>query len=196
MANQFINRVLTRQFLGPNVLGDLLSAAADATPVNNPGSKIFVQDISGNMASFVYVNTANLTALAAGVPMYWNSVARTTATDTVASAVTYVVSTNSAIQSAAGVALNATLGTATPYGWLICGGYFANFITPSSAAVGDKLVLSNAVGSAPTNDVWVRVGVGTAVANPEALTTLYAVITTAAQTPTAVGLIMGSVGLP
>jgi hypothetical protein len=67
---------------------------------------------------------------------------------------------------------------------------------PSSAAAGDKLVLSNAVGSAPTNDVWVRVGVGTAVANPEAVTTLYAVVTSAVQTPTASCLIMGTAGLP
>jgi len=196
MANQFINRVLTRQFLGPNVLGDLLSAAADATPVNNPGSKIFVQDISGNMTSFVYVGTANLTGIAAGVPMYWNSVARTTATDTVASAVTHVASSNAAIQSAAGVALNALLNTTTPYGWLACGGYFSAFITPSSAAVGDKLVLSNAAATAPSNDVWTRVAFNSAVAVPEAVTTMYAVITTAAQTPTAVGLLMGTVGLP
>ena len=196
MSNFFIQRILTRQFLGANALGDLLSSVADASPANNPGSKIFVQDISGNMTSLVYVNTANLTALAAGVPMYWNSVARTTATDTVASAITNVASSNSAIQSAAGVAINALLGTATPYGWLCCGGYMTGVQIPSSAAAGDKLVLSNAVGSAPTNDVWVRVGVGTAVANPEAVTTLYAVVTSAVQTPTASCLIMGTAGLP
>ena len=196
MANQYINRVLTRQFLGPNVLGDLLSSAADASATNNPGSKIFVQDTSGNMTSFVYVNTANLTAIAVGVPMYWNSVARTTATDTVASAVTYVASSAGAVQAAAGVALNNNLNTTTPYGWLCCGGYMSSLPIPSSAAVGDKLVLSNAAATAPSNDVWTRVNYNSAVAIPEAVTTLYAVITTAGQTPTAAGLVMGTVGLP
>lgn len=195
MSNQFIPRILTRQFIGSSALGDLLSSQADATPTNNPGSKIFVQDIAGNMVSFVYVGTANLTALAAGVPMYWNSVARTTATDTVASAVTHVASTNGAIQSAAGVALGNNLNTTTPYGWLCIGGAITLPI-PSSAAVGDKLVLSNAAATAPTNDVWVRLGNATAAAVPEALTTMYAVITTAGQTPSTAAWLMGTVGMP
>lgn len=195
MSQQYIQRVLTRQFLGPNVLGDLLSSQLDATPYNNPGSKIFVQDVSGNMTSFVYVYTANLVAMAAGVPMYWYDVTRTNATDNPASAVTNAASTNAAAQSAAGVALN-TLTTATPYGWLACGGYMSALAIPASVAVGDKLVLSNAIGTTPTADTWVRVGNATAVANAEVMTSMYAVITSAANTPSAGGFIMGSVALP
>lgn len=196
MANGYVNRVLTRQFLGPNALSDALSNAADATPVNNPGSKIFVQDIAGNMASFCYVGTASLTAIAIGVPMYWNSTNRTTATDTVASAVTHVASSNGAIHSAAGVAINNNLNTTTPYGWIFIGGYLSSLQIPSSASVGDKLVLSNAAATAPTNDVWVRLAFNTAAAVPEAISSLYCVITAAAQTPTAGGFVMGTVGLP
>ena len=195
MANLYIQRILTRQFLGSGDLTGLLSNQLDSAATNQIGSKIFVLDVNGYMTSFVYVFTANLTAMAAGVPMYWYDATRTNATDTVASAVTYVVSTNAAAQSAAGVAINVAT-TSTPYVWLACGGYFAALAIPSSASVGDKLVLSNAIGTAPVNDVWTRVGNATAVANAEVMTTMYAVITAAGNTPTAAGLIMGTVGLP
>jgi hypothetical protein len=94
------------------------------------------------------------------------------------------------------VALNASLSTTTPYGWLSIGGYIGTFVIPASCAVGDKLVLSNAAGTAPSNDVWTRIAAVSAAAIPEALTTLYGVITTAGQTPTAAGFVMGTVGLP
>jgi hypothetical protein len=196
MSNMYVNRILSRQFLGYSGLGDLLSSVADATATNNPGSKIFVQDLSGNHVSMVYANTTNLTSIAVGVPMYWTNAARTIVSDTVTSALTYVASSQGAIQSAAGVGLNASLTTAVPYGWFQCGGVLAAVPVPSSALVGDKLVLSNAAGTAPSNDVWTRVGLATAVATPETVTTLYAVCTTAtASTSTTTAWIMGTCGL-
>jgi hypothetical protein len=196
MANQFIHRILTRQFLGSSALSDLLSAVVDATPTNNPGSKIFVQDIAGNMTSFVYAYTVGLTAIAVGSPMFWTSVARTTVSDTLASAVTYAATADSAIQSAAGVAINATPTTAAPYAWLICGGYMAGVPVPSSASVGDLLVLSNAATTVPTADAWVRVAKGTSPSTPQAISTLYCVVTAASGTGSANVLVMGTCGLP
>ena len=195
MANSYVHRILTRQFLDTSGLSGLLATVADATAQNNPGSKIFVQDVSGNQVSFVYANTANLQAgYAVGVPVYWNSVARTTVSDTVGSALTNVAVSHAAIHSAAGVAINASVGTATPYAWFTTGGYYA-FLPVATVTKGDMLVLSNAANTAPTNDTWVRVAVGTAVTPPESVTTLYAVATAAATT-TATVLIMGTCGLP
>ena len=196
MGNQFIQRVLTRQFIGASALGDLLSSVADATPTNNPGSKIFVQDISGNMTGFLYAQLSSATALAAGVPVYWTDVAHTKVSDTVASAITYVASAHSAIQSAAGVAINSTLSATTaPYGWFQIGGYMSTITGIGTVTAGDLLVLSNAGGTAPSNDAWTRVAVGTAVTAAEAVSTLYCVVYAAATT-TCKAFIMGTVGLP
>ena len=196
MSNQYIGRDLTRQFIGPSTLSNLLADVADATATNNPGSKIFVQDVSGNMTSFVYANTTALATIAVGVPMYWSDVTRTTLTDTVASAVTYAASSDAAIHSAGGVALNALLTTAAPYGWFCCGGAISSVPIPSSAKVGDLLVLSTSAAVAPTNDTWVRVAIGTNLSTPEQISTLYCVVTSAAQTPTTSVLVMGTAGLP
>ena len=196
MPQTFIHRILNRQFLGANTLSDLLSAVYEATASNNPGSKIFVQDVSGNMTSFVYANTGSITALAIGVPVYWSNVARTTVTDTVASAITYAASADSAIYSAAGVCISTGITTAIPYAWYTTGGYLAGVPTPSSAKVGDLLVLSNAANTAPSNDVWSRVAVGSAAPTAESVTTLYCVVTTPVTTASANVLVMGTVGLP
>ena len=196
MANLYIQRVLTRQFLGPNAIGDLLTNQNDTIAANNPGSKLFVQDINRNMTSFVYANTGSITALAIGVPVYWSNVARTTVTDTVASAITYAASADSAIHSAAGVCISTGITTAIPYAWYTCGGYLAGVPTPSSAKVGDLLVLSNAANTAPSNDVWSRVAVGSAAPTAESVTTLYCVVTTPVTTASANVLVMGTVGLP
>ncbi len=195
MSNQYIQRVLTRQFLGTSSLGDLLSSQLDATAYNNPGSKIFVQDVSGNMTSFVYVYTAGLTAVVAGVPMYWYDQTRCNATDTVTSAVTYAASSDSAIQSAAGVAISIPT-TTTPYCWLSCGGYMTGLPTPTSCTVGDLLLLSNSASVAPSNDAWFRVAKGTAAATAEAVTTLYACVTSVISTASVAALILGTVGMP
>lgn len=197
MANQYVHRILSRQFIGSSALGDLLSAVADVTPTNNPGSKIFVQDIAGYHTSFAYVGLgAGPTAIAAGVPLYWTTVARTTVNDTVASAVTYAATSDTAIYSAAGVAINATLTTAVPYGWISIGGYLAGVPTPATCVVGDMLVLSNAATTVPTADVWTRIAKGTAPATAEAISTLYCIVTSPVTTASANVLVMGTVGLP
>lgn len=195
MPQTFIHRILNRQFLGANTLSDLLSAVYEATASNNPGSKIFVQDLSGNHTSFLYAYTTNLTGgLAVGVPVYFTTKAKTTVTDDPTYALTYVASSHAAIQSAAGVCLNASLSTTYPYGWFQCGGYNA-MLPVATVTKGDMLVLSNAGGTSPTADTWTRIAVGTAATAAEAVTTLYCVATAAATT-TATVMIMGTAGLP
>jgi hypothetical protein len=195
MPQTFIHRVLTRQFLGANTLSDLLSAVYEATASNNPGSKIFVQDLSGNMTSFLYAGTSSLTGgLAVGVPVYFTTKAKTTVTDDPTAALTYVASSHAAIQSAAGVALNASLSTTYPYGWFQCGGYYAT-LPVVTVTKGDMLVLSNAAATSPTADSWTRIAVGTAASTPETVSTLYCVAVAAATT-TATVMVMGTVGLP
>lgn len=196
MGAQYLHRVLTRQWIGPGSLGDLLSTVADAAAANTPGSKIFVMDLSGNQTSFVYAGTTNLTGIAAGVPVYWTNVSRTTVSDTATSAVTAATSSDAAIFSAAGVSISALPTTAAPYAWFCCGGYLSSVPIPSSAKVGDLLVLSTSAAVAPTNDVWARVAIGTNLSTPEQISTLYCVVTSAAQTPTTSALVMGTCGLP
>lgn len=193
MPTSYVQRIATRQFVDTTDITGLFQSVIDTAQSNALGTRIFVWDPSGNPCGFVYAKIQSPTALAQGVPMYWVDAQHTTVTDTVAQALTYKSSTDGAVYSGAGICVS-TGTTNGQYAWIQTTGYFtavANSIIATPANPGDIMVLSNAAGSAPSNDVYTRLGVGTAAATPEAIQTLF-LVCVATGSPNSAVMIMGN----
>jgi len=189
---QFTMRILDRQYVANTDITNALATVADATAANLPGATLAVQDLSGNMVTFRYVQLAasGLATITAVTPVYFTDQTCGVVTNTPANAFTHVASTDSAVESAAGFLLNANM-TAGQYGFIQTGGYNPNITSPASVVKGDRLVLSNAAGTAPTANLLVRVAGGTAPATPEAMAQMYVVATGSVASGVAAGIIKG-----
>jgi hypothetical protein len=188
----YANRILTGKYLGASTFAGTLASVNDDPAVgltNYPGETLFATDGSFSQ-SFRYVQLdAAQATLVAGAGMYYIDNRRRVVNSDPTKAASYVASTDSAIESAAGCLLNGT-ATANFGVWLQTGGWITGITTPSAPAKGARLVLSNAAGTAPTNNVWVNVAGGTAPATATA-EQLYIMILTSTGALAASGWVMG-----
>lgn len=147
--------------------GGDFTAVNDTTPVAGMLGQIYAfLDSSGRPRVIKYV-TYNPTAAgskAQGSPLYYKDVTRQVVTDNEAEAVTWVTTTCSALFAFAGILLNTAANTVATDGlWIQIGGFCDKVKAPASTVVGDILILSNAAGSEPTSNLFIRIPAGTDV---------------------------------
>jgi hypothetical protein len=197
MSTSYRNRILDRMFIGASTFAGTLASVSDSTPnVSMLGCPCYVTD-GTYILSYRYVKTAssNLGTILANCPVYFTDAQMKTVNSDPAYALTYVASTDSAIESAAGFVLASSITAG--YGcWIQTGGYLASIVAPSLSNLGDRLVLSNSAGSAPSTNTLVRVARGTAPTPTEAMHQLYVVPHTSVAAGVVNGWIKGNAALP
>jgi hypothetical protein len=144
-----------------NTGGGDFTLVDDATQKNYPLGGIYVfPDASGRPRAITYAqwNPTVAATYVQGGPVYYKDGARSVITNEVTEAATYLVNTCSALFSFAGIILNPTVPTTGDFVFIQLQGFCDKIKMPAATTAGDILVLTNAVGTAPTDNVWTRLG--------------------------------------
>lgn len=166
-----------------NTGGGDFTMVDDATQQNFPLGGIYAQPDSSNrprLWKYVQWNPTAAATYTQGGQVYYKDETRTIITNKGTEAATYVVSTAAAVWSFAGFILNPTAPNAVgDYLFIQIGGFCDKINMPASTSLGGKLVLSNAIGTSPTDNVLVYIAPGTDFTLIQS-TEAYVVVTTAA----------------
>jgi hypothetical protein len=155
----------------------------DTTQANFPVGGIYIFPDSLNRPRIIKYVKWNPTVQATyyqGQQVYYKDETRTVVTNEGTEAATYLVSTIAAIFSFAGLVLKPAAPSALgDFVFIQTGGFCDKIRMPASTTAGDMLVLSNAIGTSPTNSTLVRVAGGTDLGQIKSLMA-YVIVTTAA----------------
>ena len=168
-----------------NTGGGDFTMVDDKIQGNTPLGGIYAQPDSTQrprLWKYVQWNPTAAATYTQGAACFYKDETRTVVTNKNSEAATYLVSTCAAIYSFAGLTLNPTAPAAAgDYIFIQTGGFCDKITMPASTTAGDKLVLSNAIGTSPTDNVLVRVAGGTTVGMIEAVLAIIFVTTAAAS---------------
>jgi len=153
----------------------------DKVQANTPLGGIYIQPDSTQRPriwKYVQWNPTAAATYTQGGQVYYKDETRTIITNKGTEAATYLVSTAGAVWSFAGFILNPVAPAAVgDYVFIQIGGFCDKINMPASTVLGGKLVLSNAVGTSPTDNVLVFIAAGTDFTLIQS-TEAYAVVTT------------------
>lgn len=148
-----------------NTGGGDFTMVDDSSQKNYPLGGIYAQPDSSSrprLWKYVQWNPTSAATYTQGAFCFYKDETRTVITNKNSEAATYLVSTIAAAFSFAGLTLNPTAPTTLgDYMFIQISGFCDKVNMPASTTAGDMLVLSNAVGSSPTDNTFVRVAGGT-----------------------------------